>query len=88
MFVLAIYNCAKATLTSREVWRYGNSRSPEPAKGPALSLASAALPAAGSRALAAVGQAVSSRALSLYPGCTSCRIPSGAARASRSGAAV
>lgn len=45
MFVLAIYNCAKATLTSKEVWRYGNSRSPEPAKGPALSLASAALPA-------------------------------------------
>lgn len=43
---------------------------------------------AGSRALAATDQAVSSGAFSLYIGCTSHRIPSGAAGAGRSGTAV
>lgn len=43
---------------------------------------------AGGRALAATAQAVSSGAFSLYIGCTSHRIPSGAAGAGRSGTAV
>lgn len=43
---------------------------------------------AGSRALAATDQAVSSGAFSLYIACASLRIPSGAAGAGRSGTAV
>lgn len=70
MFVLAIYKRAKATPASKEAWRYGNSHSLEPAKGPALSPAPAALLATSGHALAATGWAVSSGPHSLCPGCT------------------
>lgn len=83
MFVLAIYKRVKATPASKEAWQQlltGACREP-------CSFPGSCCFACG-RAPVAVDRVVSSGALSLRPHCTSRRIPSGAAGAGRSGAAV
>lgn len=85
MFVLVIYKCVKAIPASEEAWQQPLTRACE---GLCSFPGSCCSPLASGRAPAAVGRVVSSRTLSFCPGCTSRRIPLGAAGAGRSGAAV